>query len=351
MGRFIIFNTAQLCGITWWIQNHHRSISSPTTNSILSLMRFRQCSSTSPESSRIPLFTPLSPNLRNYCRGVGSQKERSEKHEMARKLARNVEILTCPSSAQAGFCDVYVVGTVHISQKSCEEVQEIIKFLRPEVVFLELCGSRKAVLSRHLKFKVPTVGEMTAGARKHGILAVLVGWFYAKVACELKVIPGSEFRVAYEEAIKYGGRMILGDRPAKITALRTWRLMPLREKIKLLASFLYIAVFISSPEVQEKLLKKMKYVIDMQALMFQVFSKEFPSLTETLVHERDQESSWIWKPPSGSEYKYQRRTRVYLLSLGYVDTNILSAVVGCYLVACQSILYLMLTLTTLANNL
>lgn len=37
-----------------------------------------------------------------------------------------------------------------------------------------------------------------------------------QIASKLEVFPGSEFRVAYEEAIKYGGRVILGDRPVQV---------------------------------------------------------------------------------------------------------------------------------------
>lgn len=36
------------------------------------------------------------------------------------------------------------------------------------------------------------------------------------VANRLQVFPGSEFRVAYEQAMKYGGRVTLGDRPAEV---------------------------------------------------------------------------------------------------------------------------------------
>lgn len=37
------------------------------------------------------------------------------------------------------------------------------------------------------------------------------------MASQLEVFPGTEFRVAYEEAIKYGGKVILGDRPVEVT--------------------------------------------------------------------------------------------------------------------------------------
>ena len=47
-------------------------------------------------------------------------------------------------------------------------------------------------------------------------IVVLTLW---KVANELKVVPGSEFRVAYEEAMKYGGKVMLGDRPMQVNIL------------------------------------------------------------------------------------------------------------------------------------
>jgi hypothetical protein len=37
-----------------------------------------------------------------------------------------------------------------------------------------------------------------------------------KVASQLDVLPGAEFRVAFEEAMNYGGKVILGDRPVQV---------------------------------------------------------------------------------------------------------------------------------------
>jgi pheromone shutdown protein TraB len=37
-----------------------------------------------------------------------------------------------------------------------------------------------------------------------------------KVASQLEVLPGAEFWVAFEEAMSYGGRVILGDRPVQV---------------------------------------------------------------------------------------------------------------------------------------
>lgn len=63
--------------------------------------------------------------------------------------------------------------------------------------------------------------------------------------------------------------------------------MPLWHKIKLLYSFVFQAFFLPSPEELTKMLKDMDDV-DMLTLIIQEMSKEFPTLMDTLVHERDQ---------------------------------------------------------------
>ncbi|KAI8558313.1 hypothetical protein RHMOL_Rhmol04G0081500 [Rhododendron molle] len=105
--------------------------------------------------------------------------------------------------------------------ESCQEVQAVIRFLRPQVVFLELCCSREALLFPQ----------------------------NLKVASKLEVFPGSEFRVAYEEAFNCGGMVKFGDRPVQLKEMDD---------------------------------------IDMMTLENQEMSKQFPTLMETLVHERDQ---------------------------------------------------------------
>ncbi|XP_073155709.1 uncharacterized protein [Henckelia pumila] len=202
------------------------------------------------------------------------------------ELSRSVVTLTCESAAEGGVCDVYLVGTAHVSKESCQEVQAIINFLKPQVIFLELCSSRIAVLMPQ-NLKVPTMGDMLDMWKKnHNLFGILYSWFLAKVASKLEVFPGAEFRVAYEEAKKYGGKVILGDRSVQVTLRRTWAKMPLWHKTKLLYSLLFQAVFLPSPEDLNKALKEMDD-IDMLTLVIQEMSKQFPTLMETLVHERD----------------------------------------------------------------
>ncbi|PHT76479.1 hypothetical protein T459_20001 [Capsicum annuum] len=131
------------------------------------------------------------------------------------------------------------------------------------------------------------MGEMMDLWKKNqNTFGMIYSWFLAKVANKLEVVPGAEFRVAYEEAMKYGGRVILGDRPVQITLRRTWAKMPLWHKTKFLFSLLFQAVFLPKPEDLNKMLKEMDDV-DMLTLVVQEMSKNFPTLWTTLVHERD----------------------------------------------------------------
>ncbi|XP_050380170.1 uncharacterized protein LOC126797565 [Argentina anserina] len=220
------------------------------------------------------------------------EEQEEEAGEQGRKvlpeeLSRSVVVLTCESAAASGVCDVHLVGTAHVSVESCREVEEVISYLKPEVVFLELCSSRVAVLSPQ-NLKIPTAGEMLDMWKKnHNAFGILYSWFLAKVASQLEVYPGAEFRVGYDEAKKYGGKIILGDRPVQITLRRTWAKMPLWHKIKLIYSILFQAVFLPDTEELNKMLKEMDDV-DMLTFVIQEMSKEFPTLMETLVHERDQ---------------------------------------------------------------
>ncbi|KAL2493557.1 TraB family protein [Forsythia ovata] len=228
-------------------------------------------------------------SLHEKSAGDGETEGNSYNYErkvLPEELSRSVVALTCESAAERGVCDVYLVGTAHVSTESCQEVQAVINFLKPQVVFLELCSSRVAVLTPQ-NLKIPAIGEMIGMWKKnHNLFGILYSWFLAKIASKLEVLPGAEFRVAYEEAMKYDGKVILGDRPVQITIRRTWAKMPLWHKTKLLYSFLFQAFFLPSPADLNKMLKEMDDV-DMLTLVIQEMSKQFPTLMETLVHERD----------------------------------------------------------------
>ncbi|KAL6839239.1 hypothetical protein ACP4OV_030911 [Aristida adscensionis] len=216
-----------------------------------------------------------------------------ERRELPEELSKGVVCLECETSPEAaaaglgGTCRVYVVGTAHVSQESCDQVKAVISYLKPQAVFLELCASRVSILTPQ-NLQVPTMNEMIDlwKKKKMNTFGILYSWFLAKVASQLDVLPGAEFRVAFEEAMSYGGKVILGDRPVQITLRRTWGKMSLWHRAKFLYYILFQSIFLPSPEELNKMLKDMDDV-DMLTLVIQEMSKEFPSLMATLLHERD----------------------------------------------------------------
>ncbi|CAN1166567.1 TraB domain-containing protein [Linum perenne] len=249
-----------------------------------------------------------------------------ERGEIPEELSRTV-MLTCESTAESGSCNVYLVGTAHVSQDSCREVEAVIRYLKPEVVFVELCSDRKNLLTpqdlkftllferfKHLELPLADMLKVfnrcqhlekccRSGNRNITRLEYYIAGFlrrqdryfcFIQVASKLEVFPGSEFRVASEEAKACGAEVILGDRPVQVTLQRTWRKMPLRHKAKLIYSLCFQAVFLPSPVKLTRMASELQYFIkemedvDMLTLVIQEMSKAYPTLMETLVHERDQ---------------------------------------------------------------
>ncbi|KAM3411494.1 hypothetical protein ACQJBY_003259 [Aegilops geniculata] len=234
--------------------------------------------------------------------GAGAEDAGDEMpRELPEELARGVVCLECDTSAEAvaagegETCRVYVVGTAHVSQESCDQVKAVINFLKPQAVFLELCSSRVSILTPQ-NLQVPTMNEMIDmwKKKKMNTFGILYSWFLAKVASQLDVLPGAEFRVAFEEAMTYGGKVILGDRPVQITLRRTWGKMSLWHRAKFLYYIVFQSLFLPSPEDLNKMQCQCLFIqlkdmddVDMLTLVIQEMSKAFPSLMETLLHERD----------------------------------------------------------------
>ncbi|KAF3610877.1 hypothetical protein DY000_02044445 [Brassica cretica] len=152
---------------------------------------------------------------------VGECSPETRRVDLPEDLTKSLVILTCESIGNNGSCDVYLIETDHASK----------------VVFLELCCRRMSALqSQTVKISIKDVD-----------------------------VYGDEFRVAYEEALKYGGKVVLGDRHQEITFKRTWAKMPLWLK-----------------ELEE---------MDSLGTTTQM-SKDYPSVMDTFVHERDQYMSY-----------------------------------------------------------
>ncbi len=50
---------------------------------------------------------------------------------------------------------VYILGVSHVSRESCQEIQELIQAVRPDVVLLELCKDRLRLLLDQVRSPLP----------------------------------------------------------------------------------------------------------------------------------------------------------------------------------------------------
>lgn len=227
--------------------------------------------------------------LQHLSAGVTEDQELPDdvKTEMLADICKGIVVLRRESDTPGGYCNVYLVGTAHVSQESCKEVQAVIRLLKPQVVYLELCEKRRFMLVA-TRFQVPTVKEMLGmlQEKRLNLLGIIYSWFLAKVATKVDVFPGSEFRVAYEEAKTYGAMVVLGDRDVQVTLRRTWAKMSIWHKVKFIFCMVFQAISLPSVEDLKEMIQGLQDV-DMITLALQELSKSFPTLMETLVHERD----------------------------------------------------------------
>jgi hypothetical protein len=51
-------------------------------------------------------------------------------------------------------CILYILGTAHVSRKSCDDAAMLIDLIRPDLVLVELCSERQAILTIEKKAEV-----------------------------------------------------------------------------------------------------------------------------------------------------------------------------------------------------
>ncbi|XP_057802006.1 uncharacterized protein LOC131017311 isoform X2 [Salvia miltiorrhiza] len=199
------------------------------------------------------------------------------------ELSRSVVMLTCDSSADGGICNVYLIGSNHACPKSWEEIRAAVRFLKPEVVFLELCSSRDYLLGRE-EIKVPTMREMVEKWKKNQKLSwILFDWYTTKRWSRLEVEDDGDFQAANDEAKKYGAKVILGDRPIDITNQRYIA----KTSICQFVTFGIEGIPVNLPnEIWEKLING-KYDAHAVQRYNQEKAKIDPAWAEIYVHERD----------------------------------------------------------------
>lgn len=180
---------------------------------------------------------------------------------------------------------VFLVGTAHVSQSSVDLVENIINFISPDSVAVELCKSRFESIRDPDRWKKTDIISVIKQGKAYLLMAQLfLSAFQKKLGNKLEVKPGAEMIKAIDLAEAKNIEVVLADRDIKTTLKRAWHSMGLWSATKLFVSL--FGGIISPQEVDEAEIERLKSG-DVLAGMMSELGKSLPGIRTSLIDERD----------------------------------------------------------------
>lgn len=188
--------------------------------------------------------------------------------------------------------EIILVGTAHISQKSAEQVKELIEKENPDIVGIELDMSRMKQLKEGKKWENTNIFEIIKSGNTYLFLInTLLSNMQKQLGDKVGVKPGQEMIEAIKAAEEKQKPIQLLDRDLRITMKRAMKKITLKEKLKLLIqlfeAFIGTKTNKEAEEITREKIEEMKKE-DMLNKLMNELGKEMPSIKEVLVDERDQ---------------------------------------------------------------
>jgi pheromone shutdown-related protein TraB len=200
---------------------------------------------------------------------------------------RRVDLPESVTTLEHDGTTYHVVGTAHVSQRSVEEVQEVIAKLRPDVVCVELDKGRYDALTKDSAFRDLDVFKVVREGKTLYLLAHLaLASYQRRIGASLGVKPGAELVAAVDAAKQHGIPFELIDRDIQITLKRTWKNIGLWRRLTLLGSLIVGGDGEGEPVTAETVenLKEPKAL----SQMLTELGNAVPEVKGPLVDERDQ---------------------------------------------------------------
>ena len=231
--------------------------------------------------------------------------------------------------------EIYLLGTSHVSSDSCEDARLLVEAVCPDVLFIELCHQRLALLADDTpaggdssnqpegvsanENTTPEKAKQQSKAEKQprgmSWSAEMLTKIQQDYATKLGVDIGGEFREAYAAASRQQKTfeeemnrrrfglvnpaiassvgpitVILGDRPVRLTLLRAWESLRLFGKAKLCLGILWSSF---RPPSEKELREWMDKIMndptnDLLTDSIAELAKHFPQIGRTIIDERDE---------------------------------------------------------------
>jgi pheromone shutdown protein TraB len=138
-----------------------------------------------------------------------------------------------------GDREVILIGTAHVSKSSAEQVTRVIEEEQPDAVCVELCESRYQKIKDPDSWKnMDLVKILKEGKLILFVINLVLASHQKKIAEKMGINPGQEMLNAISSAEEHEMKLELIDRDVKTTLNRTWGLMSISNKAKLLGSML-----------------------------------------------------------------------------------------------------------------
>ncbi|MGC1119640.1 MAG: TraB/GumN family protein [Candidatus Methanofastidiosia archaeon] len=177
---------------------------------------------------------------------------------------------------------IVLVGTVHISPESVEEVRQAIERETPDTVGVELCERRYEILTKKKQWEEQDIVKVIKEGKTYLFLAnLLLSNFQKKMGEEIGSEPGAEMVEAVKIAKEHDMPVELLDRDISVTLKRAWNAMGFTEKLKLLYALL-AGFFVDTEEVLEELKNQ-----DIVTELMEELAQQAPGAKKALIDERD----------------------------------------------------------------
>ena len=185
-----------------------------------------------------------------------------------------------------GDKEITLIGTAHVSKESADLVNKVIGDEKPDTVCIELCQSRYQSMTQQNKWQDTDLIKVIKEKKSFLLLSnLMLASFQNRIGRKLGIKPGEEIRQAIQAAKSVGADIHVSDRDIRTTLSRTWRLMGLWTKIKLIAQ---LVVSIGQVDtIEEEDIEKMKQSDILDTLLAEIGEK-LPELRRILIDERDQ---------------------------------------------------------------
>lgn len=181
--------------------------------------------------------------------------------------------------------EIVIVGTAHVSRDSVDLVKAVIEKESPDTVCVELCESRYQSIRQKSRWQEMDIIKVIREKKAFLLLSnLLLASFQKRIAEKFDIQPGAEMIQAIESAEAAGAAIHLADRDIRVTLSRTWRVMGLWDKLKVLFQLILSAGDVG--DISEADIEKMKQADMLESLLSEV-GESLPVIREILIDERD----------------------------------------------------------------